>query len=94
MVNAEAAEDSQVLFLNVSRILRTRLSILRAPQAALVRNLLALSARKNLNLSRKIFTRPPSRPGAASWPIFLTRRSETEATASRSPSTGSSGQTI
>ena len=54
MVNAEAAEDSQVLFLNVSRILRT-CSRSCEHHSRLIRNLLALSARKNLNLSRKIF---------------------------------------
>ena len=54
MVNAEAAEDSRVLFLNVSRTLRT-CSRSCEHHSRLIRNLLALSARKNLNLSRKIF---------------------------------------
>lgn len=54
MVDAVAAEAAEVLFLNVSRVLQT------CPQACehhskLIRNLLFLSARKNLNLSRKIF---------------------------------------
>lgn len=54
MVDAVAAEPSEVLFLGVGRILQT------CPQTCthhsrLIRNLLFLSARKNLNLSRKIF---------------------------------------
>ena len=54
MVDAVAAEPAEVLFLNVGRALQT------CPQACthhskLIRNLLFLSARKNLNLSRKIF---------------------------------------
>lgn len=54
MVDAVAAEPAEVLFLNVGRVLQT------CPQACthhskLIRNLLFLSARKNLNLSRKIF---------------------------------------
>ena len=49
-----AAEDAEVLFLNVERVLRV------CPRACahhgrLLRNLLTLSAQKNLNLSRKIF---------------------------------------
>lgn len=54
MVNVTAAEDAEVLFLNVERVLRV------CPRACahhgrLLRNLLTLSAQKNLNLSRKIF---------------------------------------
>ena len=54
MVDAVAAENTEALFLNVERVLQT------CPQACvhhskLIRNLLFLSARKNLNLSRKIF---------------------------------------
>lgn len=54
MVDAVAAESAEVLLLNVGRVLQT------CPQACshhsrLIRNLLFLSARKNLNLSRKIF---------------------------------------
>lgn len=54
MVDVVAAENTEVLFLNVGRVLRT------CPQACmhhskLIRNLLFLSTRKNLNLSRKIF---------------------------------------
>lgn len=54
MVDAVAAEPAEVLFLHVGRLLQT------CPQACghhgdLIRNLLLLSARKNLNLSRKIF---------------------------------------
>ena len=54
MVDAVTAEPAEILFLNVARIVQT------CPQACthhnkLIRNLLFLSARKNLNLSRKIF---------------------------------------
>lgn len=54
MVNVTAAEEAEVLFLNVERVLRV------CPRACahhgrLLRNLLTLSAQKNLNLSRKIF---------------------------------------
>lgn len=54
MVDAVTAEPAEILFLNIGRILQT------CPQACthhnkLIRNLLFLSARKNLNLSRKIF---------------------------------------
>ena len=54
MVNVVSAEPADILFLNVGRILQT------CPNSCsfhgkLIRNLLAVSARKNLNLSRKIF---------------------------------------
>ncbi len=54
MVDVVAAEPTQVLFLTVERVL-TVCSHTCAHHARLVRNLLALSAQKNLNLSRKIF---------------------------------------
>ena len=54
MVDVAAAGPAEVLFLNMDRVLRT------CPHACahhnqLVRNLLTISAQKNLNLSRKIF---------------------------------------
>ena len=53
MVNVVSAEPADILFLNVGRILQT------CPNSCsfhgkLIRNLLAVAARKNLNLSRKI----------------------------------------
>lgn len=54
MVDVVTAEPTQVLFLTVERVL-TVCSHTCAHHARLVRNLLALSAQKNLNLSRKIF---------------------------------------
>ena len=54
MVDVVAAEPTQALFLTVERVL-TVCSHTCAHHARLVRNLLALSAQKNLNLSRKIF---------------------------------------
>ena len=58
MVDVEAAEPTEVLFLDVSRVLQT------CPRACghhsrLIRALLALSAQKNLDLSRKIFHTAP-----------------------------------
>lgn len=54
MVNVVAAESSDVLFLNAGKILQTCPT--PCPHhSRLVRNLLAISAQKNLNLSRRIF---------------------------------------
>ncbi|WP_411337787.1 Crp/Fnr family transcriptional regulator [Ruminococcus gauvreauii] len=54
MVSVIAAEASEILFLNIGRVLKT------CPNACqhhsrLVSNLLTISAQKNLNLSRRIF---------------------------------------
>ena len=54
MVSVVAAEDTEILFLNISRVLYT------CPNACgfhskLIQNLLSISARKNLKLSRRIF---------------------------------------
>lgn len=54
MVDVVAATDTQVLFLNVERVLRV-CSHACIHHSKLIRNLLLLSAQKNLNLSRKIF---------------------------------------
>lgn len=54
MVNVVAAGPAQVLFLNVNRVLQV-CSRNCAHHGRLVRNLLSISAQKNLNLSRKIF---------------------------------------
>ena len=54
MVDVGAAEDSQVLFPHVERVLQVRPHTC-AHHSKLIRNLLLLSAQKNLNLSRKIF---------------------------------------
>lgn len=54
MVNVIAAEDSDILFLNVRKILQTCTNSCAFHQK-LIRNLLAVSAQKNLNLSRRIF---------------------------------------
>ena len=58
MVNAVAAQGTQVLFLEIERVLRLCPSACRH-HSGLLRNLLALSAQKNLNLSRKIFHTSP-----------------------------------
>lgn len=58
MVNVVAAEPCQVLFLNVGRVLQV-CSNSCGHHNALIRNLLSLSAQKNLNLSRKIFHTSP-----------------------------------
>lgn len=54
MVSVTAAQESDILFLNVSRLLCTCPETC-AHHAALIRNLLAISARKNISLSRRIF---------------------------------------
>ena len=54
MVDVVAAEETQVLFLNVERVLSTCPSSCNH-HSRLIANLLALSAQKNLALSRKIF---------------------------------------
>ena len=54
LVTVTAAEKTEVLFLNVGKILRVCTNACRF-HARLIRNLLTLSARKNLNLSRRIF---------------------------------------
>lgn len=58
LVTVTAAEDSDILFLDISRILGI------CPQTCshhtkLIRNLLTVSARKNLHLSRRIFHTSP-----------------------------------
>ena len=54
LVTVTAAEKTEVLFLNVGKILRVCTNACSF-HARLIRNLLTLSARKNLNLSRRIF---------------------------------------
>ena len=54
LVTVTAAEKTEVLFLNVGKILRVCTNACSS-HARLIRNLLTLSARKNLNLSRRIF---------------------------------------
>ena len=54
MVNVVAAEPTEVLFLNADRVLRV-CSHACDHHSKLIRNLLSISAQKNLNLSRKIF---------------------------------------
>ncbi len=54
MVDVVAAEAARVLFLKVERVLHV-CSHTCAHHSKLIRNLLLLSAQKNLNLSRKIF---------------------------------------
>lgn len=54
MVDVTAAEETRVLFLRVERVLQVCPRTC-AHHSKLIRNLLLLSAQKNLNLSRKIF---------------------------------------
>lgn len=58
MVSVVAAMDSRILFLNVNRILQT-CGKGCAHHREIIRNLLALSAQKNLALSRRIFHTSP-----------------------------------
>lgn len=58
MVNVTAATDAKVLFFNIERVIET------CPQSCqfhgrLIKNLLAISAQKNLSLSRRIFHTSP-----------------------------------
>lgn len=53
MVNVVAAETTEVLFLNIDRVLQV-CSHACAHHNKLIRNLVSISAQKNLNLSRKI----------------------------------------
>lgn len=58
MVNVVAAEDAEILFLNTERVIRT--CFRSCPfHGMLIKNLLAISAQKNLNLSRRIFHTSP-----------------------------------
>lgn len=54
MISVVAAEDTEVLFLDVGRLLRVCPSAC-THHSKIIRNLLAISAQKNLNLSRRIF---------------------------------------
>ena len=54
MVSVVASEKTEVLFLNVGRILQV-CSNNCSHHGKIIRNLLSVSARKNLNLSRRIF---------------------------------------
>ena len=58
MVFVTAAEAAEILFLNMARVLQTCPHAC-ASHGQLIRNLLALSAQKNLHLSRKIFHTAP-----------------------------------
>lgn len=58
MVHVVAAEATQVLFLQMDRVLQV-CSNACGHHGVLIRNLLTLSAQKNLNLSRKIFHTSP-----------------------------------
>lgn len=58
MVNVVAVEDCAVLFLDVGRVLRTCPSAC-AHHTNVVNNLLGIFARKNLNLSRRVFLTAP-----------------------------------
>ena len=58
MVNVVAAESTKVLFLDMRKALQI-CSHACAHHNKLIRNLLSISAQKNLNLSRKIFHTSP-----------------------------------
>ncbi|MDO5416578.1 MAG: Crp/Fnr family transcriptional regulator [Lachnospiraceae bacterium] len=54
MIQVAAAEDSHILFLNVARVLKLCPSSC-SHHSTLIRNLLSVTAQKNLALSRRIF---------------------------------------
>ncbi len=68
MVSVEAAEPTEVLLLRVDRILNTCPTAC-AHHSALIRNLLAATAQKNLNLSRRMEPPRPRPSGGGWWPI-------------------------
>lgn len=76
MVDVVAAEGARILFLRVERVLRV-CSHSCAHHSKLIRNLLALSAQKNLSLSRKIFHTAPKtiRGRLLSYLSYQARRS-------------------
>lgn len=78
MVNAVAAEPSQVLFLDMKRVL-TSCPAACPHHSRMIRNLLAATAQKNLNLSRRImFTSPKTIRGRLlSYLSFLAARQKT-----------------
>lgn len=54
MVNVLARQDSEILFINIRRVMKVCPNTC-AHHSKLIQNLLTLSAQKNLNLSRRIF---------------------------------------
>lgn len=58
MVNAVAAEGAEILFLHAGRLFQTACRMGRHGEE-LIRNLLSVTARKNLTLSRRIFHTSP-----------------------------------
>ena len=58
LVDVSAVADSEVLFLNVERLLNT-CAVTCPHHSRLIRNLLILSAQKNLSLSRRMFHTAP-----------------------------------
>ncbi|MFR9161118.1 MAG: Crp/Fnr family transcriptional regulator [Ruthenibacterium lactatiformans] len=72
MVDAVAAQRTEVLFLNTARLLRTCPSAC-AHHAALIRNLLAVTSQKNLALSADFHTSPKTIRGRC-CPTFPPRR--------------------
>ncbi len=54
MVNVVASEKTEILFLNISKVITTCCKTCTS-HGKLIRNLLAIASQKNLNLSRRIF---------------------------------------
>ena len=54
MVNVLARQDSEILFINISRLMKVCPNTC-SHHSKLIQNLLTISAQKNLNLSRRIF---------------------------------------
>ena len=73
MVDVVASQDTQILFLNVKRLLTTCPNSC-AYHEKLIRNLLSVSAQKNLHLSRRIFHTSPKTIRGNFCPTCPTRR--------------------
>lgn len=73
LVNVIAAEDTEILFLNVGKMLHL-CSNSCIFHNELIKNLLQVSAQKNLALSRRILTLPPNPSGEDCYPIYRIRQ--------------------
>ena len=93
MVNVVADEDTDILFLDIGRVLTTCRSTC-THHSMLIRNLLLASARKNLGLSERIMHTSPKSIRGRLISFFQPRRPDRGARAFLSPLTGSSWQTI
>lgn len=92
MVNVTAAEDTEVLLLHIGQVLEPCAKV--CPRhLRLLRNLLTLSAGKNLQLSRRVLHTSPSPSASGCCPISRSASSAPAAMNSTYPTTASSWRT-